>query len=332
MPTSAWPGRAARAVPCRQSQKTTRNWCASSSLRPSTYGLKPSTSDERPPTASATSTNSGEREHQHERLIARLRQEADVRDEDLAALRAHLEATDRELEDLRAIRDALTPPELPHQAGLDLAAAFLPAAAGSVSGDFYPVADGPRECTVLVVGDAVGHGLQAARRAAFVRTAFITTAPFTDDPARLLSWVNTAMTERAGTSAEFVTAACITYLPGEQRLHWAYAGHPPAMWLDTGEELLSAEQGMPLGLDHDLECVEGSRQCEAGEGLLLYTDGLTEARRDGEQFGLKGVREALADVRHPSPAEVVAILRSRVADFAYGTLTDDLCLLAARIG
>lgn len=274
----------------------------------------------------------GEREDRHERLIARLRQEADVREEDLAALRARLAATEHELEDLRAIRDALTPPELPHRPGLDLAAAFLPAAAERVSGDFYLVVDGPHECTVLVVGDAVGHGLDAARRAAFVRTAFVATAPFTDDPARLLSWVNTAMTERAGTGVEFVTAACLTYLPGERCLRWAYAGHPPAIWLDTGEELLGAQQGVPLGLHTQLESVEGSQQCEAGEGVLLYTDGLTEARRDGEQFGLPGVREALADVRHPSPAEVIAILRSRVADFAYGTLTDDLCLLAARIG
>lgn len=274
----------------------------------------------------------GEREHRHERLIARLRREANVREHDLAALRARLATTEHELEDLRAIRDALTPPELPHRPGLDLAAAFLPAAAERVSGDFYLVVDGPQECTVLVVGDAVGHGLQAARRAAFVRTAFVTTAPFSDDPARLLSWVNTAMTERAGTGDEFVTAACITHLPGERRLRWAYAGHPPALWLDNGEELLGAEQGIPLGVNTEVECGEGSRQCDGGEGLLLYTDGLTEARRDGEQFGLTGVREVLADVRHPSPAEVVAILRSRVADFAYGTLTDDLCLLAARIG
>ena len=273
-----------------------------------------------------------DREHRHERLIARLRQEADLREEDLAALRARLEATEHELEDLRAIRDALTPPDLPHRPGLDLAAAFLPASAERVSGDFYLAVDGPQDCTVLVVGDAAGHGLHAARRAAFVRTAFVTTAPFTDDPARLLSWVNTAMTERAGTGDQFVTAACITYLPGERRLRWAYAGHPAAIWLDTGEELLGAAQGIPLGVRTDLESVEGSRQCEAREGLLLYTDGLTEARRDGEQFGLAGVKEALAAVRHPSPAEVVAILRSRVADFAYGTLTDDLCLLAARIG
>jgi serine phosphatase RsbU (regulator of sigma subunit) len=60
---------------------------------------------------------------------------------------------------LRAIRDALTPPELPQRPGLELAAAFLPAAAEKVSGDFYLVAEGPQDSTVLVVGDVVGHGL-----------------------------------------------------------------------------------------------------------------------------------------------------------------------------
>ncbi len=65
--------------------------------------------------------------------------------------------------------------------------------------------------------------------------------------------------------------------------------------------------------------------------MLLYTDGLTEARRDGRFFGLDGVVAALGGLHDPSPTEAIALLRARVADFAYGALTDDLCLLAARI-
>jgi serine phosphatase RsbU (regulator of sigma subunit) len=65
--------------------------------------------------------------------------------------------------------------------------------------------------------------------------------------------------------------------------------------------------------------------------VLLYTDGLTEARRDGKLFGLDGVSAALNGLHTPSPTEALAVLRARVADFAYGTLTDDLCLLAARV-
>jgi sigma-B regulation protein RsbU (phosphoserine phosphatase) len=270
--------------------------------------------------------DTGERE-----LITRLRREAEVRDEELAALRERLAAAEHELQDLRAIRDALTPPELPQRPGLELAAAFLPAAAERVSGDFYLVAEGPQDSTVLVIGDVVGHGLRAGRRAAFVRTTFAATAPFSDDPRRLLSWANTALIERAGTSSEFVTAACMTYLPNEQRLRWAYAGHPPALWMRDGQELAAPRQGPPLGLEEDPDYVEGSLRATGSMGVLLYTDGLTEARRNEEFFGLEGVGAVLGELQNPSPSEAIAILRTRVADFAYGTLTDDLCMLAARI-
>jgi sigma-B regulation protein RsbU (phosphoserine phosphatase) len=272
-----------------------------------------------------------DREHRQETLIARLRQEVELRDDDLAALRARLDAAQHELEDLRAIRDALTPPELPRRPGLELAAAFLPALAEQVSGDFYLVAEGPQDSTVLVVGDVVGHGVRAARRAAFVRTTFAATAPFSDDPCQLLSWANTALVERAGTSSEFVSAACVTYLPSERLLRWAYAGHPPALWLDDGRELIATRQGTLLGTVGDPGCVQASCQALAGAGVLLYTDGRTEARHGGEQFGLDAVSAVLAGLHRPSPAETVAVLRARVAEFAYGALTDDLCLLAARM-
>jgi serine phosphatase RsbU (regulator of sigma subunit) len=238
---------------------------------------------------------------------------------------------EHELEDLRAIRDALTPPDLPQRPGVELAAAFLPATAEQVSGDFYLVAEGPEDATVLVVGDVIGHGVEAARRAAFVRTTFAATAPFSDDPCRLLTWAHVALTDRVGTTSEFVTAACATYLPGEQLLRWAYAGHPPALWLDDGRPLLAPKQGTPLGIGDDPGCVEGSRRLTAREGVVIYTDGLTEARRGGEMFGLDAASAALSGLRRPSPSEAIAVLRARVAEFAYGGLTDDLCLLAARI-
>ena len=266
-----------------------------------------------------------------ETLIARLRREAEVRDEELATLRERLDAAEHELEDLRAIRDALTPPELPRRPGLELAAAFLPAETERVSGDFYLVAEGPQDSTLLVIGDVVGHGLQAGRRAAFVRTTFAAIAPFSDDPWRLLSWANTALVERAGTSTEFVTAACVTFHPRERMLRWAYAGHPPAVWMHNGHELVAPSQGPPLGLEQDPDYAEGSLRLPGATGLLLFTDGLTEARRDDSFFGIEGVSAVLSALDDPSPSEAIAVLRARVADFAYGTLTDDLCLLAARV-
>ena len=266
------------------------------------------------------------------RLIAMLRRQAELREDDVARLRERLQSAEHELEDLRAIRDALTPPELPQCAGMTVAARYLPAAE-HVGGDFYLVAPGPRDTTVLVVGDVVGHGLNAARRAAFVRTIFVATAPFSDDPAQLLRWANAALIERAGTSYEFVTAACVTFEPAERRMRWAYAGHPPVLRLDDGGELAACRQGPPLGLYEELDGVEDSRLVAAGEGVLLYTDGLTEARDgDGRMLGADAVRSALRALRGASAAATVDTLSSKAARFASGDLGDDLCLLAARIG
>ena len=128
-----------------------------------------------------------------------------------------------------------------------------------------------------------------------------------------------------------MTAACVTYLPGARLLRWAYAGHPPALWLDDGRELVASRQGAPLGFRGDPGCGEGSRRMTAGQGALLYTDGLTEARHDGQLLGLEAVTAALAGLHRPSPSEAIAVLRARAADFAYGALTDDVCLLAVRI-
>jgi serine phosphatase RsbU (regulator of sigma subunit) len=272
----------------------------------------------------------GEHEDRQDTLIARLRAQAQLRDEELAALRERLGAAEHELEDLRAIRDALTPAELPERPGLELAAAFMPAA-DQVSGDFYLVAAGPQDSTLMVIGDVIGHGLQAGRRAAFVRTVFAATAPFSDDPRQLLSWANTALVERAGISTEFVTAGCMTYHPDAKLLRWSYAGHPPAVWIHDGHELVAPKQGTPLGIGEEPQYVEGSLRSDGSAGVLLYTDGLTEARRDGKLFGLEGVSAVLGELEDPSPSEAVARLRARVAEYAAGTLTDDLCMLAARI-
>ena len=70
----------------------------------------------------------------------------------------------------------------------------------------------------------------------------------------------------------------------------------------------------------------------ASSGLLLYTDGLAEARRDGEFFGLDRVNATLVELTDATPRQAVDTLRARVAEFADGALTDDLRLLAARVG
>jgi serine phosphatase RsbU (regulator of sigma subunit) len=263
-------------------------------------------------------------------LVGRLRTEALVHEDVIVRLLERLAADELELNDLRAVRNALTPPELSSRPGLDLAAAFIPATEG-VGGDFYLVGEGPHEATALVVGDVVGKGLAAARRAAFVRTVFATTAPFSDDPAQLLSWANTALIERAEDDREFVTVGCVTFSPRDRMLRWGYAGHPPVLWLDTGEELTGG-RAAPLGLSQELVCTTAARHLTPGTGVLLYTDGVTEARHKGEQFGQTRLAEVVQAHGGRPSSEVVAAVTTEVQQFAATSLADDLCVVAARIG
>ena len=269
------------------------------------------------------------RERELGRLVERLRSEAEVRDDVVSGLLERLAAHERELNDLRAVRDALTPPDLARRPGIDLASSFLPATE-RVSGDFYLVAEGPHESTAIVVGDVVGKGLEAARRAAFIRTVFATTAPFSDDPTRLLSWANTALVERAGDD-RFVTVACVAVSPRDRILRWAYAGHPPVLWLDTGEEL-SGGRAPPLGLTEEWECPPGVHRLSPGTGVLLYTDGVTEARHYGDLFGQMRLAQSVEGLGGRSPSEVVTAITTEIQEFAYPGLADDLCIVAARIG
>ena len=263
-------------------------------------------------------------------LVGRLRGEARVHEDVIVRLLERLAADELELNDLRAVRNALTPPEVSSPPGVDLAASFVPATDG-VSGDFYLVGQGPHEATALVVGDVVGKGLEAARRAAFVRTVFATTAPFSDDPGQLLSWANTALIERAEEDREFVTAGCVTFSPRDRILRWGYAGHPPVLWLDTGEEL-SGGRAPPLGLSQELACETAAHHLRPGTGVLLYTDGVTEARHEGEQFGQARLTELVQALRGQSPSKVVAAVTTAVREFAATSLADDLCVVAARLG
>ncbi|HYH91074.1 MAG TPA: SpoIIE family protein phosphatase [Solirubrobacteraceae bacterium] len=91
---------------------------------------------------------------------------------------------------------------------------------------------------MLAVGDVVGKGVAAARRAVFVRTSLVTSAPFEDDPGRLLRLANAALIDRAGTSVDYVTAVCVVHRPADGKLAWAIAGHPPPRRF--GEERLQS--------------------------------------------------------------------------------------------
>jgi serine phosphatase RsbU (regulator of sigma subunit) len=267
------------------------------------------------------------------RQIAELTARVELRDGRITELVGEALDRDGELRDLQAMRDVLAPAEHPVRPGIEFECAFAPSADG-VAGDFYLVAPGPDDdSTILAVGDVSGKGLEAARRATFVRTALATFAGFVDDPCQLLQLSNQVLVERTGTSSSFVTALAAALHPREHRVTWASAGHPPPLRLDTGETLNGAGTAPPLGVNASISCDAGRAELDPGAGLLLYTDGVTEAHRPRhELFGEHRLTAAVREQAGSAPAAVVRRVLSDLHEHVGGgTLGDDLCIVAARV-
>jgi serine phosphatase RsbU (regulator of sigma subunit) len=266
------------------------------------------------------------------RRIAELDAEAAVRDSRITELIAEAVERDSEIRDLEAMRDVLAPAEVRAGPGLEVSCSFTPATDG-VAGDFYVVAPGPDEqSTILAVGDVAGKGVEAARRATFVRTSLATFAGFVDDPCRLLELSNQVLVERIGTSSVFVTAVVAVLHPRERALEWSSAGHPPPLRLDTGEMLGGRPPSAPLGVDASITCHTGDDTLAPGDGVLLFTDGLTEAHRPRhELFGERRLAEAVQALAGSPPDAIVRRLEADALAHAGASLGDDLCIVAARM-
>ncbi len=254
------------------------------------------------------------------------------------ALVRHVLAQQAELSELESLRTALTPTGVPARPDLQFATSFIPAD-GVVAGDFFLVGEGPTQSTTIVVGDVVGHGVEAARSAAFVRAALSTFTRFTRDPVELLQLANTALAERGQHVSQFVTAVCLNISAApELAVRWAAAGHDVPWYLDDGTPLAGGRVGAPLGVGADALKVEaGDAVLTPGSGIFVFTDGLTEARAPRcstagrvELFGDERARAIVRDHRGAPPAEILEALVSAVTTFARGPLADDLCLIAIR--
>jgi serine phosphatase RsbU (regulator of sigma subunit) len=236
----------------------------------------------------------------------------------------------RDLDWLRSLQDALAPADQPDLPLLEIGTSYLPAEAG-VAGDFYLVAEGLNNATVLVVGDVAGKGMTAAKRATFVRATLTACSAFTDDPVYLLRTANAELVRQYGFAAEFITMVCVVVHP-DGRLTWSTAGHPPPVSLADGEPIGSQQPAFPLGIAPDLPAV-ASRAVLPDAGVLLYTDGLLDARPPSGRYETLGSRRLARIIReHPDarPQEVVDQLTRMAKTFSSGALPDDLCLVAVR--
>ena len=164
-----------------------------------------------------------------------------------------------------------------------------------------------------------------------MRTSLVTFAPFEDDPARLLRLANAALIDRAGTSVDYVTAVCVVHRPADETFAWAIAGHPPPLRLDDGTPLDAAGAGQPLGLEVELDVASSIAPLSDGGGVLLYTDGILDARDESAaRFGEERLRSLVGGARARERDGAGRAPAGGAGRSTRRSGGDDVCLLAAR--
>lgn len=236
------------------------------------------------------------------------------------------------------LQESLLPPHLPDIAGVDIAAYYHPAGDGSqIGGDFYDVFQVANDEWYAVIGDVCGKGAPAARLTALARYTIRAAAIRNPDLKRDLTDLSDALLRQSGGDARsherrFVTAAVLRMRVEDRDVvvSAGCGGHPPPLVIRRDGDLDELEcRGPLLGVFPDVRFVTDDARLRVGDVLIVYTDGVTEARRGREQFGLERLRHTLRTAVGKSPVEVVNAVGQALRNFQAGDLArDDTALLA----
>jgi phosphoserine phosphatase RsbU/P len=253
------------------------------------------------------------------------------------------ERIDQDARQVGELQRALLPAALPQIAGLEIAVSYEPSGrAGGDLYDFFPLderhndqpdasAAPTRWC--VFIGDAAGHGLAAAVVMAIVQSVLHAHPAGISRPASLLAHANRQLCRK--NIGGLFTAFLGIYEPATRRFTYANAGHPrPLLRRSTQGTIcpLDAVATFPLGIDASEVFKEATVQFEPGDTILLFTDGITEARNPkGDLFEQDRLTRLFAD-EGDGPAELIKHIRQAVRAYEQGqSPKDDQTLVAARV-
>ena len=237
----------------------------------------------------------------------------------------------------RVLQRSLLPPHLPEIPGVEVGAKYLPVGeANDVGGDFYDLINTVENGWVCAIGDVRGKGVEAASVTALARYTIRAVIMKDDRPSEVLSALNAAMLRQLPED-RFCTAACVRLEPEDGLagvgMDVARAGHPaPLLVRPDGPVEEVGCSGKVLGVFDDAELMDTSLRLMPGETLVLYTDGVTEARSpDGEFFGEDRLRRLLGSSSDLDAEALAGRIKNVVLDFQEGYPRDDLAVLVLRV-
>ncbi|MFI1934965.1 PP2C family protein-serine/threonine phosphatase [Streptomyces sp. NPDC020330] len=263
----------------------------------------------------------------YERELLRARQEAERERERVQRLATTLQRT-------------LIPPAIEPGPGREAAAHYHFASTDQVGGDFYDLFPLTAGAWGFFMGDVRGKGADAAVVTSLARYTLRAAAVFDPVPVRVLANLNTALNHRTeGDEPLFCTVIFGMLTPDEENgagFHVVLAGggHPPALLLraDGSADYLPTPGGQLVGVVADAQFTTATLDLRPGDTLLLYTDGLTEARTGGpgERYGDEALLDFARSLAPTSAPAAVKELTALLNSFGEG-LDDDTALLAISV-
>jgi serine phosphatase RsbU (regulator of sigma subunit) len=225
---------------------------------------------------------------------------------------------------------SLLPRTRPQLEELEIGDVYASSARVDVGGDVYDFLELADGRLAVVLGDVTGHGIDATADMAMAKFVFRSLAREHSEPGDFLSAANEIVLEEIGTG-KFITLLYLTVDGRKGELLCASAGHPPPRLLRRGgvpEPL--AVGGLALGIAGGQRYEEGRVRLEPGDAVVLYTDGLLEARRDGELYGEQRLDTALAAGAHLPAQELADALLADCHAFGGGELGDDCAIVVLK--
>jgi serine phosphatase RsbU (regulator of sigma subunit) len=253
------------------------------------------------------------------------------------ALQSALQRGAERAELAQILQESLLPPRLPEIPGLHVAARYLAGGAGAeVLGDFYDIFPSVRGSWGIVVGDVCGKGAPAAKSTALARYTLRAEAHRHGRPSLILAALNQALLDWLTDDPRFLTAIYATARPTVTGavVQISSAGHPLALVRRAdGRVQTFGRPGTLLGLLPDPELRDSRTSLRTGDSLILFTDGVTEARGQigRNLYGHDRLHDVVAGLGDMSAGDIADAIQQAVLAFSGGQISDDTVALVLKV-
>jgi serine phosphatase RsbU (regulator of sigma subunit) len=224
---------------------------------------------------------------------------------------------------------SLLPRSVPKLQGLELGDAYESSARVEVGGDVYDFMELADGRLAVVLGDVTGHGIEAAADMAMAKFVFRSLAREHPEPGDFLQSANDVVVGEIA-PGKFITMVYLV-IDSSGAVAAAGAGHPPPRIIGADGTVTALEvAGLVLGIESGQSYDEVHAQLEAGGAVVMYTDGVLEARLEGELYGLERLDRVLTERRDLPAAQLAQAVLEDCRAFARGDLADDCAVVVVK--